>query len=97
MYRDSEDLNVVVQDESYRLCEWIKIRKEQCSPNDNLCMVGIKVVRMRNTLKAVPETPPLNQEVLDMHGTTMTLILQHVIMVSRDALNDGVPSSMETI
>ena len=35
--------DVVVQDKIQRLCEWIEIRK-RCSPNDSLCMVGVKVV-----------------------------------------------------
>ena len=39
--------DVIVQDKRQCLYGWIEIKK-RCSPNDNLHMVGIKVVRKRN-------------------------------------------------
>ena len=39
-----EDLNVMLQDKSYCLCEWIKIKKNEAVPMVNLHMVGVKVV-----------------------------------------------------
>ena len=48
-------------------------------------------------VEVAPKTPPLNQEVLDTHGAAMASILQNVISVSKDALNDGVPLSTETV
>ena len=47
--------------------------------------------------EVAPKMLPPNQEASDMHGTATTSILQNVISVSRDALNDGVPSSTETV
>ena len=47
-----------------------------------------------------PKTPPPNGEVLpDVHsdGAATATILENVINVSRGALSDGVPSSMDTI
>ena len=48
-------------------------------------------------VEVAPKTPPPNQEASDTHGAATTSILQNVISVSRDALNDGVPSSTETV
>ena len=48
LYKDTKDLNVVVQDKSHCLGEWIKIGKRG-SPNDSLHMVGVKVVQKCNT------------------------------------------------
>jgi hypothetical protein len=48
----------------------------------------------------LPKTPPPNLPNLDMHsnvGAATASILQNVILVSRDTLNDGVPSSTETV
>ena len=50
---------------------------------------------------SLPKTPPPKQEtLLDRHGTagfTTASILQNVISVSKGALDDGVPSSTETV
>ena len=49
---------------------------------------------------ALPKMPLPNQEAPDTRrrqGATTASILQNVITVSKDALNDGVPSSTETI
>ena len=46
-----------------------------------------------------PKTPPPNLEASpDTHaGAATASILENMISVSRDALNDGVPSSTETV
>jgi hypothetical protein len=48
----------------------------------------------------LPKTPPPNLPNRQIHsnvGAATASILQNVISVSRDALNDGVPSSTETV
>ena len=52
LYRDNRDLDVVVQDRSHCLCEWIKIKKRG-SPNGNLHMVGVEVVQKCNKYIAI--------------------------------------------
>ena len=48
LYNDKRDRDVEVQDKRQRLYEWIEIKK-RCSPSVSLRMVGVKVVRKRNT------------------------------------------------
>ena len=48
--------------------------------------------------EALPITPPPNQEASDAHaGAATASILENVISVSRDALNNSIPSSTETV
>ena len=53
--------------------------------------------KQMQAVEVTPKMPPLTQEASDMHSAAMASILQNVISVSKDALNDGVPSSTETV
>ena len=74
------------------LCKHISAVEHHFGNNDQ---------RMGAMEDSLPKTPPPKQEtLLDCHGTagsTTASILQNVILVSKGALDDGVPSSTETV
>ena len=75
-----------------RLCKHVSAVEHYFGNNDQ---------RMGAMEGSLPKTPPPNPETLpDRHstaGSTTASILQNVISVSKGALDDGVPSSTETV